>query len=81
MINLYVIILLYKDNNSQLGAMKIQAKIMMTKQLNNHGVLSQLDGKDKIHMDNDSKAQWYDLDLDPLLSPPIPLSPSTLSLL
>ena len=58
---------------------------MMTKQLNNYdGVLSQLDRKDEIHledMDNDSKAQWYDLDLDPLLSPPIPLSPSTLSLL
>ena len=53
---------------------------MMTKQLNNYdGVLSQLGSKDEIHLED--KAKWYDLDLDSLLSPPIPLSPSTLSLL
>jgi len=54
-----------EDNLSKLGA---KAKIMMTKQLNNYdGVLSQLDRKDEIHledMDNDSKAQWSPPKLD-----------------
>lgn len=60
--NLSVIILLYKDtdNLSQLAAEKIQAKIMMKKQLNNYdGVLSQLEFGDKGY--GTKKDKKYDL--------------------
>ena len=44
------------DSLGQLGAKKIQAKIMMRKQLNNYdGVLSQLKGTEQIEMEDVDK--------------------------